>query len=102
MKRNKQVKALLYMHGEETLDVVWENKLTSISNTLVTYTISPFALKRHENLTLQDSGLGNQNTIGFPYSETVSRRLADLKEDRDPKELIKHGSVTKEERRPEL
>lgn len=52
MKRNKQVKALLYMHGEETLDVVWENKLTSISNTLVTYTISPFALKRYMKIRL--------------------------------------------------
>ncbi|KAF3592755.1 hypothetical protein DY000_02023253 [Brassica cretica] len=89
MKRNKQVKALLYM--EKRLEM-WSGK-----------TSSPASVTRlHENLTLQDSGLGNQNTIGFPYSETVSRRLADLKEDRDPKELIKHGSVTKEERRPEL
>ena len=47
------------------------------------------------NLTL-DSGFGETKT--FPYSETVSRRLGDLKEDRDAKlELIKHGSVTKED-----
>ncbi|CAG7901686.1 unnamed protein product [Brassica rapa] len=49
------------------------------------------------NLTLQDSGFG-ETKIHFPYSETVSRRLGDLKEDRDAKlELIKHGSVTKED-----